>query len=193
MDDFFGFLLLLSFIGLIVGLIKPSVYSRVLKDRASRKNVAIYLGGVVVVSFILLGVFAEPVEDGQQEAAAPVIVQDNQSEQVEQTEPESEPSDSEVSEDVDESAPVVPAPAPPPPAPVVEEEPAVMGPEPEPEPQPEPQEATTSWECSYDAYNCGDFSTRDEAQSAFEACGGLGSDIHGLDGNEDGVACESLP
>ncbi len=44
--------------------------------------------------------------------------------------------------------------------------------------------------CSYDAYNCGDFSTHDEAQSVYESCG---YDIHRLDGDSDGLACESLP
>ena len=47
--------------------------------------------------------------------------------------------------------------------------------------------------CSHNAYNCEDFSTQAEAQRVFEACGGVGSDIHRLDGNKDGVACESLP
>lgn len=41
--------------------------------------------------------------------------------------------------------------------------------------------------------NCGDFSTQREAQAFFEAAGGPASDRHWLDGNQDGVACESLP
>jgi len=47
--------------------------------------------------------------------------------------------------------------------------------------------------CSYNAYNCGDFSTHAEAQAAFEYCGGVSNDIHRLDGDNDGSACESLP
>lgn len=47
--------------------------------------------------------------------------------------------------------------------------------------------------CSYNAYNCSDFSTHAEAQSVFEYCGGIDNDIHRLDGDNDGIACESLP
>ncbi|MFH1839645.1 MAG: excalibur calcium-binding domain-containing protein [Nanoarchaeota archaeon] len=44
--------------------------------------------------------------------------------------------------------------------------------------------------CSYNAYNCADFSTWAEAQATMEYCGS--SDIHNLDGDDDGIACESL-
>ena len=46
--------------------------------------------------------------------------------------------------------------------------------------------------CSYNAYNCGDFSSHAEAQKVFEACGGTNNDIHQLDGDADGIACETL-
>lgn len=39
-------------------------------------------------------------------------------------------------------------------------------------------------------YNCSDFSTQDEAQSVYEQCG---TDINRLDGDSDGLVCESLP
>jgi micrococcal nuclease len=48
-------------------------------------------------------------------------------------------------------------------------------------------------DCSSNKYNCTDFSTHSEAQAVFEACGGSGNDIHRLDSDGDGVACESLP
>lgn len=41
--------------------------------------------------------------------------------------------------------------------------------------------------------DCGDFRTHDEAQAFFIAAGGPGRDPHRLDGDDDGVACESLP
>ncbi len=69
----------------------------------------------------------------------------------------------------------------------------------EPEPEPEAEEPeeiappASGVICSHNAYNCSDFSTHAEAQRVFEACGGVGSDIHRLDGNKDGAACESLP
>ncbi len=47
--------------------------------------------------------------------------------------------------------------------------------------------------CSSNFYNCSDFKTQKEAQEIFEACGGLEKDIHKLDSDKDGKACESLP
>ena len=47
--------------------------------------------------------------------------------------------------------------------------------------------------CDSNFYNCGDFSTPVEAQEIFEYCGGIDNDIHRLDGDKDGIACESLP
>lgn len=48
--------------------------------------------------------------------------------------------------------------------------------------------------CDHDAYNCSDFATQAAAQAVFEYCRGLGfGDVHGLDRDGDGVACETLP
>lgn len=48
--------------------------------------------------------------------------------------------------------------------------------------------------CDHDAYNCSDFDTQAEAQTVFNYCAALGfGDIHKLDQNNDGEACESLP
>lgn len=47
--------------------------------------------------------------------------------------------------------------------------------------------------CSYNAYNCSNFKTHAEAQAVFEYCGGVNNDIHRLDADKDGLACESLP
>lgn len=49
------------------------------------------------------------------------------------------------------------------------------------------------WDCSANIYNCSDFKSQSEAQAVFEACGGLTNDIHRLDNDKDGKACESLP
>ncbi|QDG52147.1 nuclease [Persicimonas caeni] len=43
--------------------------------------------------------------------------------------------------------------------------------------------------CSYDAYNCGDFSSCAQVMQVFRACEG---DVHKLDRDKDGVPCESL-
>lgn len=42
----------------------------------------------------------------------------------------------------------------------------------------------------YYDYNCGDFLTQPEAQRVYEQCG---TDVNRLDGDNDGVVCESLP
>ncbi len=46
--------------------------------------------------------------------------------------------------------------------------------------------------CTEDVYNCNDFSTQEQAQETFELCGGTNNDVHGLDGDNDGVVCVSL-
>lgn len=48
--------------------------------------------------------------------------------------------------------------------------------------------------CSYNAYNCDDFQTQQDAQDCFEYClDETGRDIHDLDRDNDGVACEDRP
>lgn len=44
-----------------------------------------------------------------------------------------------------------------------------------------------------DEYNCSDFTTKDEAQKFFDTAGGVSQDTNRLDGDKDGLACESLP
>jgi len=50
-----------------------------------------------------------------------------------------------------------------------------------------------STQCSTNTFNCEDFGSQLEAQRVFLDCGGLSNDIHYLDGDEDGIACETLP
>ena len=50
-----------------------------------------------------------------------------------------------------------------------------------------------SCDCSGNTLNCTDFSTHAGAQACFQACGGVNNDVHGLDRDKDGSACESLP
>jgi len=47
-------------------------------------------------------------------------------------------------------------------------------------------------DCSANKYNCTDFSSQPQAQTIFEKCGGTANDIHKLDVDGDGVACESI-
>jgi len=47
--------------------------------------------------------------------------------------------------------------------------------------------------CEADEYNCSDFLYQAQAQDVMRRCGGAGKDINRLDGDGDGIACESLP
>lgn len=62
MDNLFLILFLISLVGLIVGLIKPSLLSRFLKEKATRKNSVIILGIATLIFFILFGITTEPTE-----------------------------------------------------------------------------------------------------------------------------------
>ena len=58
-----------------------------------------------------------------------------------------------------------------------------------------PTQPTAVCDCSHDRYNCpqtsDDFSTQAEAQACYEYCKSQGhGDVHDLDRNNDGVACE---
>jgi len=57
-----------------------------------------------------------------------------------------------------------------------------------------PTTEPTVWDCSYNRYNCGDFEWQWQAQQCYDYCLQLvGTDVHYLDADKDGVACESLP
>jgi len=47
--------------------------------------------------------------------------------------------------------------------------------------------------CKKEAVNCDNFEYQEDAQGMFEYCGGPESDVHGLDGDDDGEVCEALP
>lgn len=65
------------------------------------------------------------------------------------------------------------------------------------EPPPPPAETPTPTpvcDCSGNVYNCSDFTTQAQAQACYEYCIAQGcGDIHDLDRDNDGLACESLP
>lgn len=47
--------------------------------------------------------------------------------------------------------------------------------------------------CESDTFNCADFSTQKEAQEVYDLClGQTSSDVHDLDRDNNGLACESL-
>jgi micrococcal nuclease len=63
--------------------------------------------------------------------------------------------------------------------------------------EPEISLPTSELELPYDPFgrdrNCSAFATHAEAQAFFIAAGGPERDPHRLDGDDDGIACESLP
>lgn len=59
--------------------------------------------------------------------------------------------------------------------------------------QPVNEEPTTGYICSSNTYNCTDFSNQSDAQKVYDYCNAqIGIDIHKLDGDNNGLACESL-
>jgi hypothetical protein len=50
-------------------------------------------------------------------------------------------------------------------------------------------QSTPKDNCNYNKYTCSDFGTQKEAQQIFEMCK---TDIHDLDRDNDGVACEFI-
>lgn len=55
------------------------------------------------------------------------------------------------------------------------------------------EETATDYVCSSNTYNCTDFSNSSEAQKVLDYCKiQAGTDIHKLDGDNNGLACESL-
>ena len=49
-----------------------------------------------------------------------------------------------------------------------------------------------NYNCGLNVYNCGSFDSRVDAQDVFDDCGGVENDVHALDGDGDGFACEGL-
>jgi len=60
-------------------------------------------------------------------------------------------------------------------------------------PTPTPTEPSVC-DCSSDLYNCSDFATQMQAQACYNYCMQVvGYDVHKLDRDKDGLACEALP
>ena len=71
MNNLFIVTLLISFIGLIVGLIKPSLFVRI--KLPTRKLVGLVFGGLFLISLIGVGITAEPTKQNiQKETTKPV-------------------------------------------------------------------------------------------------------------------------
>ena len=66
--------------------------------------------------------------------------------------------------------------------------------EPAPKPSPTPFNASSPpCSCTTNSYNCTDFDTQADAQTCFDYCLDRNAgDIHWLDGDDNGLACESM-
>ena len=49
-----------------------------------------------------------------------------------------------------------------------------------------------SYQCDKNVYDCYNFASQYDAQKVFESCGDLSNDVHFLDRDGDGIACEVL-
>jgi len=70
---------------------------------------------------------------------------------------------------------------------------ATLTPKPQPTKKALPASTSGDYNCSANTYNCSDFQYQEDAQYVFQVCGGPASDIHYLDGDKDGIVCETLP
>lgn len=65
MDNLFLILFFVSFIALIVGLVKPTAFSRFIKGEITRKKIATIFGIATVASFILFGITTDTSKNNQ--------------------------------------------------------------------------------------------------------------------------------
>lgn len=191
MGGLFVLLFLLSPVLLVVGLVNPSLFKRMLGKVPSRVAVAKLSAVLFVGSFIGAGMTLDPVKPI--EATEPTTTEEAQVEEpvsatlekslpetkaVEETAPKNEPIQETTVQTVEPQV-------------EVQEETYTYTP-PVVETAPEPVVTTPSYICSYNAYNCSDFSSWYEANQVYNYCISIGAgDIHDLDRDNDG-ACDSL-
>ena len=99
MADLFLALSLASLVGLIVGLAKPSIFTRIAKREFTRKQIGLFFGGALVLFFVLTGITADrkestltPESEPEQEGVEITTEAENEVEiDGPEAEPESEP------------------------------------------------------------------------------------------------------
>lgn len=60
MSNIFVFLFLITFVLLIVSLVKPGLLNRIIKRELSRKQSSLGLGAILIILFVLIGITAPP-------------------------------------------------------------------------------------------------------------------------------------
>lgn len=222
MDDFFLLSFLASGFLTILGLFSPSKVSKLVRRELSRKSVLSIFGGASFLSFILFGLTVPPSETLTSDATNQLVEEAPEMIPVNDIDPDdsvitdfieemvfdaveipvSETSDSTqdqqgsadpdqvASEPVDRAEPPSESTQEPQEATVAPQEELVSDSQPSAESAPLP---SSSCSCSSNTYNCGDFSSHAQAQELYLCCmAQVGYDVHRLDRDDDGDACESL-
>jgi len=78
MDTIFLLLFFVSFIALIIGLVKPTVFSRFIKGEITRKKIATIFGIATVASFVLFGITTDSSKNNNNEASTQPVVENTQ-------------------------------------------------------------------------------------------------------------------
>lgn len=73
MNTIFLLLFFVSFIALIVGLVKPTAFSRFIKGEITRKKIAAVFGIATVASFVLFGITTDGSKNNNTVAPQPVV------------------------------------------------------------------------------------------------------------------------
>ncbi len=73
MDDLFLILFFVSFVSLVVGLIRPTAFSRFIKGEITRKKIITIFGIAIVASFVLFGIANDNSKNNNEVSTQPVI------------------------------------------------------------------------------------------------------------------------
>ncbi|MFA5211172.1 MAG: Ltp family lipoprotein [Patescibacteria group bacterium] len=82
MENLFLLIFLGSFVCLIIGLIKPSSFSKFLKGEITRKRIGKIFGISIIVSFVLFGITTETPEDTDNQTENHVVVENTQNTEI---------------------------------------------------------------------------------------------------------------
>lgn len=210
MTTFFAFAFLASLGLMTLGIFSPKALQPLVRQIWTRGRIAAVFGGAALASFFGVGLTAPPIEPAVEEL--PLIADEVEEEKIEETlNTESVVAEEKTKEEVkgETEAPATAISTGSSTAntsqqtaeretesasePELESKPGVTDTEPELEPEPESVAKTPACSCSANIYNCGDFSSHAAAQSVYSCCmAQVGYDVHDLDRDNDGDACESL-
>ena len=78
LDNLFLLLFLVSPIALVIGLVKPTLFSKIVKGEITRKKIAIIFGTTMVVSFVLFAITTDGSKSDNKEAIEQPVVENTQ-------------------------------------------------------------------------------------------------------------------